>query len=146
MKIDGREVDLEARRIEAQAQVGTRVMRSLVRHHAQLLELKVKRRAKALFGQDGVTAGGNPLTQPHTGDYIRSWSHETRPIPGGAEADVGTNAVQGPRLEYGFAGTDAAGRTYHQPPYPHLRPSAIETQMEFFTDVGRAVATKAAGR
>lgn len=37
---------------------------------------------------------------------------------------VHTNAAQARRLEYGFRGTDALGRRYNQPPYPHWGPAA----------------------
>ncbi len=36
---------------------------------------------------------------------------------------IGTNAVQGPRLELGFHGTDSIGRTYNQGPFPHFGPA-----------------------
>jgi hypothetical protein len=37
---------------------------------------------------------------------------------------VGTNVEYARRLELGFAGTDALGRTYNQPARPYLRPAA----------------------
>ncbi len=36
---------------------------------------------------------------------------------------VGTNVKYARRLEYGFVGTDAKGRTVHQEPRPFLRPA-----------------------
>ncbi|MEV0446303.1 hypothetical protein AB0I46_46175, partial [Streptomyces spectabilis] len=38
-------------------------------------------------------------------------------------AEVGTNAPQGRRLEFGFVGVDSLGRHYNQPPFPHLGPA-----------------------
>lgn len=35
------------------------------------------------------------------------------------------------RLEYGFSGTDALGRVYHQPPFPHFRPALEEMRSEY---------------
>ncbi len=109
-----------------------------VRHHTALLQQRVKKRAKALFGRSGVTAGGRPVSRPHTGDYIRSITREVHGRVGGAEGIVGTNAVQGRRLEHGFVGTDSAGRHYNQPPYAHFRPAADETLDEFADAVARA--------
>jgi HK97 gp10 family phage protein len=48
----------------------------------------------------------------------------------GAEVAVGTNVEYGPRLEFGFVGTDALGRTYHQPARPHARPAIEAAQPE----------------
>jgi hypothetical protein len=41
---------------------------------------------------------------------------------------VGTDLPYARRLEYGFLGTDALGRYYHQPPQPYFRPP-LDTQM-----------------
>jgi hypothetical protein len=38
-------------------------------------------------------------------------------------AEVFTRDPQGHRLEYGFVGTDRAGRSYQQAPRPHFRPA-----------------------
>lgn len=57
-----------------------------------------------------------------TGQYLRSWS--TRKVAGSdVRYSTGTNAPQGPRLEYGFFGTDSLGRVYAQHPYPHAGPA-----------------------
>lgn len=39
------------------------------------------------------------------------------------ESTVGTSAPQAMRLEYGFSGTDGAGRIYDQPAFPHFTPA-----------------------
>lgn len=139
MKLDGRQVEIEVRRISKAGPIGTRAMRSLVRHHTALLETRVKRNARVLFGQ-GVTAGGNPLSRPHTGNYIREINRKTVDLPGGAEGEVSTNAVQAARLEYGFVGADSLGRSFSQPPYPHWRPAADVAEEEFAAGVAAAIA------
>lgn len=40
-----------------------------------------------------------------------------------ATATVSTGEPQAHRLENGFVGTDARGRHYHQPPFPHWKPA-----------------------
>lgn len=86
-------------------------------------------------------------TSPYeTGNYRRSQHVGGEGVLGGIEGDttgtdiggqeigadfvevkVGSNVEYGPRLEFGFTGTDALGRTYHQPARPSLR-SAVESQ------------------
>lgn len=71
-------------------------------------------------------ASGRPGPRHRTGDYKRSWTVQTYTRGGTFVADIGTNAPQGRRLEFGFTGTDALGRHYNQPPYPHARPALDE--------------------
>lgn len=56
-----------------------------------------------------------------------------------AEVLVGTDVPYGPRIEYGFAGQDKLGRTYHQAPRPYLRPAFDETRDAVVDEVGEAV-------
>ena len=84
--------------------------------------------------QRNASTGDHPPGQPHipgtgpgpnvaTGDYRRSWNLQMDANAFGVSAKVGTNAVQGPRLEFGFVGVDSIGRHYAQPPYPHAFPA-----------------------
>lgn len=41
---------------------------------------------------------------------------------------VGTDVEYDPRLEFGFVGTDAAGRKVSQEPRPHVKPAFDETK------------------
>lgn len=84
-------------------------------------------------------AQGRPGPRRRTGDYIRSWNSITSSGVGGAKADVGTNAPQGRRLEFGFTGADALGRHYRQPPYPHVRPAMDEVEEPFFAAIDAIV-------
>jgi hypothetical protein len=68
-------------------------------------------------------ASGRPGPNVITGAYRNSWQTENRHIPYGAECTIGTNAPQGRRLEFGFVGTDSLGRSYNQPPFPHVQPA-----------------------
>ena len=47
-----------------------------------------------------------------TGDYMQSWSLQTRKRGAVTEASASTNSPYGPRLEFGFFGTDRLGRVY----------------------------------
>ncbi|QKW31524.1 hypothetical protein HUT11_35775 (plasmid) [Streptomyces seoulensis] len=68
-------------------------------------------------------ASGRPGPNVITGAYRNSWQRETRRLPHGAMCTLGTNAPQAWRLEAGFVGTDSIGRTYAQPPFPHVQPA-----------------------
>lgn len=48
---------------------------------------------------------------------------ELKGFRSGFEFDVFTTHPAGHRLEYGFVGIDAIGRSYHDPPRPHWRPA-----------------------
>ncbi|MCX4885864.1 hypothetical protein [Streptomyces sp. NBC_00847] len=68
-------------------------------------------------------ASGRPGPNVITGAYRNSWQAETHRLPYGAMCTLGTDAPQGRRLEYGFTGTDSLGRSYNQPPFPHVEPA-----------------------
>ncbi|MFF7795544.1 hypothetical protein [Streptomyces sp. NPDC007991] len=68
-------------------------------------------------------ASGRPGPNVITGAYRNSWQAETRRIPHGAICTLGTMAPQGRRLEFGFVGTDSLGRSFNQPPFPHVQPA-----------------------
>jgi hypothetical protein len=92
----------------------------LVAKHGLALQQAVKR-----------NASGRPGPRIITGDYNRSIMLELR----GLDAKVFTNKVQGPRLEWGFVGTDSLGRTFNQAPLPHFAPAAAEIMPAFVADV-----------
>lgn len=93
----------------------------VTRHHAMLLETRVK-----------AHASGRPGPRVITGDYRRSW-HTTTLGPG--TYMVGTNKPQARRLEYGFVGPDRLGRVYNQPPFPHLAPAVALTMGPWQSDL-----------
>ena len=98
----------------------------LVRHFGTLLQTKVK-----------ANASGRPGPRAPTGDYRRSIALSLGVSRGGVEATVGTNRPQARRLEFGFKGTDAAGRSYNQPAYPHFGPAVDELRPDFEAAVER---------
>lgn len=73
----------------------------LVNHHGMLLRTRVM-----------AKASGRPGPRAITGDYRRSWQHKHTGGGSMSRSEVGTNAVQGRRLEYGFNGSDSLGRVY----------------------------------
>jgi hypothetical protein len=85
--------------------------------------------------QTGVKAraAGRPGPRMQTGDYNRSIGVTVRQGGGSIIGTVGTNKPQGRRLEFGFDGTDSAGRTYHQPAYKHFGPARDAIAPEFQT-------------
>lgn len=82
-------------------------------------------------------ASGRPGPRVVTGNYRRSITAEFGRQGGAHTAIVGTNAPQGRRLEYGFVGSDALGRHYNQPPFPHFNPAADEVEGPFTEEVAR---------
>ena len=68
-------------------------------------------------------ASGRPGPNVITGAYRNSWRPETRREPYGATCTIGTELPYGRRLEFGFTGTDSLGRSYAQPPFPHVQPA-----------------------
>lgn len=100
----------------------------LTTRYAGLLETAIK-----------GAASGRPGPNAPTGDYRRSWTTAFGTLPNGNRvAVVGTLKPQGMRLEYGFNDTDALGREYHQPPYPHVRPSYLRVLPLFHAACRRA--------
>lgn len=105
-----------------------KAMRTVVRRQTILLETRVKGRAS-----------GRPGPNAPTGDYRRTIDHRVVDTINLVVGYVGTNAVQGRRLETGFTGTDSLGRYYDQPPYPHFGPATDETEPLFRADLERAI-------
>lgn len=61
-----------------------------------------------------------------TGNYIRSWRVvERNSAKDEMNYTASTDAPQALRLENGFNDTDSIGRTYRQPPMPHIRPGIL---------------------
>lgn len=73
-------------------------------------------------------ASGRPGPNIITGEYVGSVEVRDGGAGPGTSVAVGTDAPQGWRLEMGFHGTDSAGRSFQQPPYPHWGPAVDETE------------------
>lgn len=97
-----------------------------------------------LQGRVKARAQGRPGPRVQTGDYNRSISLRVGLDGQAVEARVGTNKVQGRRLEMGFHGTDSLGRSYDQKALPHFGPAHDETAPEFTAAIG-AIGTEVLG-
>lgn len=109
--------------------LGPAVRKSTV-HYANLTLTAIRR-----------NASGRPGPNVITGDYRRSWGVT---FVGGFDestAEIGTDAPQFRRLEYGFHGVDSLGRHYDQPPYPHLGPAIDYITPLWIADLERIVNT-----
>lgn len=102
--------------------------RAAVRKYARLLETRIK-----------AKASGRPGPNAPTGDYRRSWGTRLSGNASYTLGEVGTNAPQGRRLEFGFVGTDSLGRNYNQPPYPHVGPAVDEVEPLFIEALKKVV-------
>jgi len=73
-----------------------------------------------------ANSSGRPGPIERSGDFRRSWTLSM--LLGGqgkVGAVVGNNSPQAMRLEFGFVGTDRAGRVYRTAyPYPSIGPAA----------------------
>lgn len=107
-------------------------VRDVVRHHGLLLQTKVKAYAS-------LPETGPPGPRIITGDYNRSIALQVTGNAFYSAAIVGTNKVQGRRLEFGFVGTDSIGRTYNQRPYPHFRPALDEVRPLFLAAMAKVL-------
>ncbi len=80
-------------------------------------------RAAALVAQNDAKRRAPYLT----GTLRRSIHMEDK---GSHAVAVGTDVPYARRQEFGFAGTDSRGRTYHQSARPYLRPALDENKRE----------------
>lgn len=103
----------------------------VVKHYGHLLATKVK-----------AKASGRPGPNAPTGDYRRSITAQFSREGSKSIAIIGTNAVQGRRLEFGFNGVDSLGRHYNQPPYPHFGPAFDEIEDQFMSALKTAAKVK----
>jgi hypothetical protein len=104
----------------AELGVGARLaVHGVVNTYTMLAEAAVKREASTPRSVPRPGPGGPRLL---TGTYNRSITHEVQFTGTASEGTVGTNAVQGRRLEFGFSGSDSAGRHYNQKAYEHFAP------------------------
>ncbi len=76
-------------------------------------------------------ASGRPGPNAPTGNYRRSINRRTVRRVAESEGGVGSSAPQARRLELGFNGSDALGRNYNQPAFPHFSPALDEIEPQF---------------
>lgn len=77
----------------------------------------------ATLSQLKLRASGRPGPRRITGDYTRQMNMQADHGPDGVVVTIGGTGVQGPRLEFGFVGTDSLGRSYKQRAYRHYGPT-----------------------
>ncbi|WP_425834183.1 HK97 gp10 family phage protein [Streptomyces fractus] len=102
--------------------------RTITRHHAMLLRVRIQRYASGWPGPNVIT-----------GQYRASWDVRVSTEGGQVTAEVYTDAPQARRLEYGFVGYDALGRYYRQRPFPHVEPAYRQTEAPFLEALRKGV-------
>ena len=93
------------------------------------LEAATRAAALPVLNQVRITEPEGGRTPYKTGTYRRSFHMET--VEKSSErcrVEVGTDAPQARRLEYGFVGADKLGRVYNQAARPHIRPALDENR------------------
>lgn len=124
VRLDAGEVFGVAAQMQQQsAEIVPRVMAVTV-HYGAILQSRVKGRAS-----------GRPGPRRVTGDYVRGINRRSGIVRGNPQSLVGTNKVQGRRLEFGFDDTDSLGRDYDQPPYPHFGPALDDVADAYTTAI-----------
>lgn len=130
---DGMQVETNAGEIAASLEhagvIATARAVAVTRHYGQMLLTTARRNASLPRTAPRGPGTGGPRLQ--TGNLVRSLNLRVITGPGMIAAEVGTNAPQARRLEFGFTGVDALGRRYHQPPYPYLGPALDEIAPQF---------------
>lgn len=107
-----------------------RLMRARISRNMDAAALYLKGEVQRLINRgnaDGSdpSAPGEPPKKV-TGRLFQSIATDKRESPLEVTGVVGTNVEYARRLEYGFSGTDAAGRMVDQAPRPFLRPALAE--------------------
>lgn len=119
------------------------VVEQITREHGVRLQAVVRAnmsgRSGVIFQPDDGGPGGEIGPRAQTGDLRRSVSMTLRAEGDVITATVGTNAPQAHRLEYGFVGTDSAGRHVHSPPYPAFRPALLHAEVPYRKALGDAL-------
>ena len=93
------------------------------------LEAATRAAALPVRNQVRITVPEGGRTPYKTGTYRRSFHMET--VEKSSErcrVEVGTDAPQARRLEYGCVGPDKLGRVYNQAARPHIRPALDENR------------------
>ena len=93
------------------------------------LEAATRAAALPVLNQVRITVPEGGKTPYKTGTYRRSFHMET--VEKSSErcrVEIGTDAPQAKRLEYGFVGADKLGRVYNQAARPHIRPALDENK------------------
>lgn len=124
IKVEG--VDGLLKDFEKYGQEAKKAIKKAVDRTALAIETDAKKKLKA----DRHIITGNLYASIHrekkTGENHGDYSLD-EPI-GEMEAITGTNVVYAARIEFGFKGTDSAGRTYNQGPSSYLGYAALKQE------------------
>ena len=112
---DFSQVKLSQQQLDAFVQIMEKGIVTISNQYAVILRDRIR-----------ANATGAPGPQVVTGQYI-----STIQVTDDQQPTVASSAPQAPRLEYGFMGTDALGRVYNQPPFPHWQPAIDVTEPEY---------------
>lgn len=82
-------------------------------------------------------SSGRPGPEVVTGAY--NAAYDVHLTDGGMGIEASNPSPQSARLEFGFVGTDALDRMYHQPAFPHFRPTILELGPPYTAEVKRSV-------
>jgi len=124
------------------AKVGDKMNRRMRRAYPDLQAATIEG-ANVLRALIVANASGRPGPEIQSGAYVSSWKVNTSRsgvTRGTITVSVSSNASQARRLEYGYVGTDSAGRHYAQPPYPHVRPAVDEARPIIARLIAQAIA------
>lgn len=117
--------------IRGEVQGASSVIAGLRRRDAEIDRAVVRAMAQGAKGGEGIMKGkasGPPGPYVRSGDFRRSIVGQVVSTRGGVVVfQVGSNAPQARRLEYGFVGPDVLGRVYNQAPRPYAAPSLQPT-------------------
>lgn len=78
-------------------------------------------------------SSGRPGPESVTGAY--NAAYQVQLADDGMAVTADNPSPQSDRLEYGFVGADALGRHYHQPAFPHFRPTMDEAGPLYTEDI-----------
>lgn len=98
--------------------------------------------ARAMLGGQSIVRGnasGRPGPRAPTGDFRRSIVGDHARAGSIILGQIGTNAPQARRLEYGFFGKDSLDRVYNQQPYPYLQPSVPGVTQLLISEVNAGI-------
>lgn len=100
----------------------------------------MRRGCRGGVGLIRANAQGRPGPRRIWGDYLRSWDSQVQRVGDNKVLGIiGSDAPQGPKLEYGWDGEDSLGRYSFQPPYPHIGPAVPEIEKLCFDEIHEAI-------
>lgn len=106
--------DLVAADFRAMGLAAQPAVNAVTTHYAEVLKLAIQAAAPV-----------------ETGQYRDSWYIEFVMVGDVLLASVQTDEPYANRLEFGFIGLDSLGRSFNQPPQPHVGPATTMVQSDY---------------